>query len=150
MRQSVSLAAFAVLTALIAVFAAQFEPGAWYAGLIKPSWTPPNAIFGPVWTVLYVSIAVTGWLLWNTEGAQRPRFFWFAGLLFNGLWSYVFFGAHEIGWALLDIALLWLSILALIVTAWSRSRAAALLAFPYLAWVSYAGLLNAAIWQLNP
>ncbi len=149
MRQLPSLVVFLVLTALVAAFAAQFQPGSWYAALAKPAWTPPNGIFAPVWTILYASIAIAGWLAWHAPLAQRARLFWFTGLLLNGLWSYVFFRAHMIDWALLDIGLLWLSIVGFILTAWSRSRAAALLFLPYLTWLTYAALLNGAIWHLN-
>lgn len=146
-RTIVTLALFLVLTAAVAAFGAQFAPGTWYAALPKPSWTPPNWLFGPVWTVLYIAIAVAGWLVWRA-GVGLALGFWLAGSAFNGLWSWLFFGLHLIGLALADIVLLWMTILAFILTAWSPARVAALLFLPYLAWVTYAALLNFAIWRM--
>ena len=149
MRQFAVLVLFLVATAAVAAVAAQFAPGVWYAALAKPSWTPPNGVFAPVWTILYAAIAVAGWLVWRARDNAAALAIWVTGLILNGLWSWLFFGLHAIGWALLDIGLLWVSIIGFILAAWSRSRPAALLFLPYLAWVSYAALLNGAIWRLN-
>lgn len=149
MRQVAILVLFLVVTAAVAAGAAQFSPGDWYASRAKPTWTPPNGVFAPVWTVFYVAIAVAGWLVWRARDGGAALALWVTGLILNGLWSWLFFGLHAIGWALLDIGLLWVSIIGFIVVAWPRSRAAALLFLPYLAWVSYAALLNGAIWRLN-
>ena len=149
MRQVAILVLFLVVPAAVAAGAAQFSSGPWYASLAKPIWTPPNGVFAPVWTVLYVAIAVAGWLVWRARDSGAALALWVTGLILNGLWSWLFFGLHAIGWALLDIGLLWVSIIGFIVVAWPRSRAAALLFLPYLVWVSYAALLNGAIWRLN-
>ena len=125
-------------------------PGEWYDGLNKPEWNPPNWIFGPVWTVLYLLIAIAGWLVWRAKGFGLALFFWFAQLAFNGAWSYLMFGEHQIDSAMIDLTLMWLAIVAFMVTAWRLSRLAVLLFVPYLFWVSFAGALNYTLLQLNP
>ena len=123
----------------------------WYADLAKPSFTPPNAIFGPVWTLLYVLIAVSGWLVWRKIGfsPDRPLVIYGLQLALNFAWSFIFFGSHLIGLAVFDILLLWLAILWNIVMFWRVDRVAAALLVPYFAWVSFASALNIAVWQLN-
>ncbi len=125
----------------------------WFSELIKPSWNPPNWLFGPVWTVLYAMIAISGWLVWRSDASERsktPAYIAFGvQLALNSLWSVLFFGLHQIFFALIEIVVLWLAIAT---TAWlfkPHSRAAALMLLPYLAWVSFATFLNATIWQLN-
>ena len=145
-----SLAAFILLTAAAAVTGSQFMPGDWYAALVKPAWTPPSWLFAPVWTALYVMIAIAGWLAWRRSGFNRPIALWSAQLVLNAGWTWIMFRRHEIGLALVDIAALLIMILAFIATTWRVSPPAALLFGPYLLWVSYATALNAAIWQLNP
>ncbi len=123
----------------------------WYPSLAKPPWTPPSWLFGPVWTALYAVMAVAAWLVWRTRApARRAALAVFAvQLVLNGLWSWLFFGWHEIGLALVDVALLWLAIIATI-RVFARVRtAAAWLLVPYLAWVSFAMALTLAIWRLN-
>lgn len=125
----------------------------WYATLNKPSWTPPNWVFGPVWTVLYVGMAVAAWLIWRQRGmvgsARTPLVLFAVQLAFNVAWSWLFFGLRSPGLAFLDIVLLWIAIAATLVAFWRRSLAAGLLLVPYLAWVTFAAILNLAIWQLN-
>jgi benzodiazapine receptor len=150
MQRNLMLIGFLAITALAATTGAKFTPGAWYLTLAKPSWTPPGWLFGPVWTVLYVMIAVAGWMVWREAGWSTPLVFWGVQLILNTAWSVIMFGAHRIGWALADLVLLWLAIAGFILTAWPISSTAALLFLPYLAWVSFAGALNFAIWRLNP
>lgn len=149
MRRYISLAAFIVIVALVAWASGQFMPGAWYGGLAKPGWTPPNWLFGPVWSVLYLMIAVAGWLIWRAQQAAGARWLWAAQLGLNGAWSPIMFGLQRIDLALAVIVVLWLSIAGLVVASWRPARLAALLLVPYLAWVSYAAALNLAIWRLN-
>ncbi len=144
-----SLACFFLLTFAVAGFAAQFEPGLWYASIQKPGFTPPNWVFAPAWTVLYAAMAVAGWMVWRVAGWGRALALWIAQLLLNGAWSWLFFGLHEPGLALAEILVLWIAIAATIAVFLHVRRAAAFLLVPYLAWVSFAGLLNAAIWHLN-
>ncbi|MDX2203862.1 MAG: TspO/MBR family protein [Hyphomicrobiaceae bacterium] len=149
MARYTSLLVFALLTFAAASFAGAFEPGAWYEGLRKPDWTPPNWLFGPVWTLLYVMIALAGWLVWRAQGLGLPLLMWFSGLGFNAAWSYLMFGEHRIDAALVDLSLMWVTILAFILSARRVSPAAAALFVPYLLWVSFAGALNFALLQMN-
>ncbi len=124
-------------------------PGEWFAGLVKPSFNPPGWIFGPVWTVLYVLIAVAGWRSFERNRRGWPMRLWWAQLALNFAWSPVFFTAHRIRLALLVILLMLAAILGFIVMAWRQDRVAAWLFVPYAAWVAFASVLNAAIFALN-
>ncbi len=124
----------------------------WYATLEKPSWNPPGYVFGPVWTTLYLMMAVAAWLVWRPAGfktATLPLVLFAVQLVLNVAWSWIFFGLHQPGWAFVEIVFLWLAIVATIVAFLRCSRAAGWLLVPYLAWVSFASVLNYAIWQLN-
>ena len=149
MRNFFSFLPFLAAVAAVGAFGAWFEPGEWYAALEKPAWTPPGWVFGPVWTVLYVLIAVAGWLVWRAVGMGATLAAWIVQLVFNGAWSFAMFGAQQIGLAMIIIVMLWLAILAFMVLARLVSRTATLLFVPYLAWVTYAAILNIRIWQLN-
>jgi benzodiazapine receptor len=124
-------------------------PGDWYARLAKPTFNPPGWIFAPVWTVLYVLIAVAGWRVWQRDRGGWSMKLWWTQLVLNFLWSPIFFSAHQIGLALTVILVLLVAILAFIATAWSRDRTAAWLFAPYTAWVAFAVVLNASIFALN-
>jgi benzodiazapine receptor len=124
-------------------------PGSWYAALNKPSFNPPNWLFPPVWTVLYVMIAVAGWRTFRQEPRGPAMTLWVNQLLFNFLWSPVFFTAHNMVLGLGVISALLLFVLAFIWLRWQRDRVAALLFCPYAAWVAFATALNAAIYRLN-
>ncbi|WP_165226655.1 TspO/MBR family protein [Aquisphaera insulae] len=126
-------------------------PG-WYAGLAKPSWNPPAWVFGPVWTALYLGMAVAAWLVWRQggwAGAARPLSAFGVQLVLNVLWSFVFFGLRRPGLAFGEVLLLWAAIAATMVLFWRRSVAAGALFVPYLAWVTFASVLNFAVWRLN-
>jgi tryptophan-rich sensory protein len=125
------------------------SPGAWYAGLERPSFDPPGWVFGPVWTVLYVLIAIAGWRVWRSPPASRAMKLWWAQLGLNFLWSPTFFAAHQIGAALVVVALMLASILAFIAASWRLDRPASLMFVPYACWVAFATLLNGAILVLN-
>ena len=149
-REIMRLLVFLVVTFGAAAFGAQFMPGPWYAELVKPAWTPPNWIFGPVWTALYVMIALSAWLVWRAE----PRFglplgLWFAQLGLNTIWSWLFFGLERPGLAAIDIVVLLATIVATAYVFARVSRTAALLLLPYALWVGFASALNVAIWRLN-
>jgi translocator protein len=124
-------------------------PGEWYAGLAKPSFNPPAWLFGPVWTVLYILIAIAGWRVWHRDRTGWPMKLWWAQLVLNFLWTPMFFAAHQIGLALAIVLLMFAAILAFIGASWPRDRAAAWLFVPYAAWVAFASVLNAAIATLN-
>ncbi len=149
MSRMLSLLVFIGLVAAVAFAAGTFMPGAWYAALVKPSWTPPNWLFGPVWAVLYLMIAIAGWLVWHAEGVGLARWLWPVQLALNGLWSPVMFGSHQIGWALVVIIAMWFTIAGFVWASWRPQRMAALLFLPYLVWVSYASALNVALWRMN-
>jgi benzodiazapine receptor len=138
--------AFVVATASTGIL---FQPGAWYAQMRKPSWTPPNWAFGPVWTVLYIMIAIAGWLVWREAGPGPAIFLWSAQLVLNGLWSFLFFGRRRMDLAFVDVVLLWLSVAGFAVAAIPVAETASLLFLPYLVWVTIAGALNLSVWRLN-
>ena len=124
-------------------------PGGWYAGLVKPSFNPPAWLFAPVWTVLYILIAVAGCRSFERDRSGWPMKLWWAQLVLNFLWSPVFFAAHRIGLALAVILLLLAVILGFIATSWWRNRGTAWLFVPYAAWVALAAVLNGEIFALN-
>ena len=124
-------------------------PGEWYASLVKPSFNPPNWIFGPVWTLLYALIAIAGWRTWNAARTSLPMRLWLAALALNFLWSPAFFAAHNIGLALAIILCLLCVIIAFIAAARRVDGVSALLFVPYALWVAFASLLNGAIFMLN-
>jgi translocator protein len=124
----------------------------WYAQLDKPAFTPPSWVFGPAWTLLYILMAVAAWRVWwlaGFGGARGALTLFFLQLALNAGWSVVFFGLRAPGWALLEIALLWIAIVATTWAFFRHSRLAGALMVPYIAWVTFAAALNAAIWQLN-
>jgi translocator protein len=132
-----------------AVIGTGTAPGAWYAGLDKPWFNPPSWIFGPVWTVLYIMIALAGWRIWTLRRTGGAMTVWWVQLGLNFLWSPVFFALQSPGLAIPIILGLLVAIAAFIRLAWAQDRIAAWLFVPYLAWVSFASLLNISIWWLN-
>ena len=124
----------------------------WYAALTKPSWTPPNWIFGPVWSALYFCMAIAAWLVWRQGGvsnATLPLTLFGFQLVLNVYWSCIFFGQENPCLAFVEVLLLWLAIAATMIEFWQRSRIAGILFVPYLVWVSFASVLNFTIWRLN-
>ena len=124
----------------------------WYASLDKPSWTPPGWLFAPVWTMLYTAMGVAAWLVWREGGWRQQRLplaVFLAQLALNFAWSPLFFGLRQITWALVDIVAIWLLIVLTMRLFGRVQRAAAWLLTPYLAWVSFATALNAAIVWMN-
>jgi tryptophan-rich sensory protein len=140
---------FVVLVFAAAATGAVFKPGPWYEGLNKPAWTPPNWMFPVVWTVLYVMIAWAGVLAWRA-GAGWALLFWAAQWVFNSAWSWLLFGLKRMDWGLLDVSLLWLSVIAFMVAVAPHDGLAAALFAPYLLWVSTAALLNLSVLRRNP
>lgn len=124
-------------------------PGDWYAGLNKPPFDPPDWIFGPVWTVLYVLIAIAGWRTWETGRTSFMMTLWWVQLFFNFLWSPVFFVLQRPEIALMVILALLTTILLFISRSWVTDRVSALAFIPYVAWVSFASILNFSIVILN-
>ena len=152
MQSLLMLLGFVCICFLAAAMGAIFRPGAWYEQLAKPSWRPPNWVFAPVWTLIYLTIAVSGWLVWRKAGLSegaRPLAIYLVQLMLNAAWTPLFFGLHRPDLAFLDISLLWLSIIATIVVFYPLSPTAAFLLLPYLLWVTFAATLNFSIWRLN-
>lgn len=125
----------------------------WYRSIIKPSFSPPNWIFGPVWTTLFVLMGIALFLVWkkgfSTRESKIALGFFIIQLILNTLWSIIFFGLRNPGLAFIELIILWLAILATIITFAKISKPAAWLLIPYILWVSFAGFLNYTIWMLN-
>lgn len=144
--------AITLITGAVAGIVTASEVGSWYAALQKPSFNPPNYLFGPVWTALYILMGIALALVWRKPASpsrNRAMKFFFAQLLLNFLWSFIFFYFHLTGWALVEIIILWVFIFITIILFYGQSKAAAWLMVPYILWVSFATVLNTAIWQLN-
>lgn len=149
MRQYKSLFFFLIATAVVAWIGSQFLPGAWYAALDKPLFNPPNWIFAPVWSILYVMMAIAAWRVWLQTRLDGAIVLWTVQLVLNGLWSWVFFGLHRTGLALIDIGFLLIVIALTTVGFMRRDRLAGYLMMPYLGWVAFASILNLSLWLLN-
>jgi tryptophan-rich sensory protein len=150
LRRGLALVGFIVITFCAPLLSVGSMPGEWYAALIKPEWNPPAWLFGPAWTLLYTLMAVAAWLVWKRVGFSRPLAFYFVQLALNAAWTPIFFGAHQLGWALAEIVVLWTAILTTLLSFRRVSPAAGWLFVPYLAWVSFATFLNFTLWRLNP
>ena len=151
-----ALLGFGILVFLTAFIGSQFtfsSLGSWYAGINKPSWNPPSWVFGPVWTLLYIFIAISGWLVWRARHRASVSLLltiYGIQLVLNALWSAIFFGMQNPGLASAEIVLLWLAIGAYTIIAWRVQRSAALLFLPYWAWVTFASVLTFTVAALNP
>ena len=124
-------------------------PGAWYTALSKPPFSPPNWIFAPVWSTLYIIIAIAGWRVWRKGRNNPPMKLWWGQLALNFVWSPIFFSDHRIDIALGVILLLLITIIGFIMITRRQDKIASLLFAPYAAWVAFASVLNGAIWLLN-
>ncbi|MEV2242350.1 TspO/MBR family protein [Micromonospora sp. NPDC049891] len=146
-----ALAGFALAVLAAAVIGNLAASGAadQYANLDQPAWSPPSWLFGPVWTVLYVTIAVAAWLVWRRVGFGAALGAWAVQLVLNAAWTPLFFAGDRYGLAFVEIILLWLAIGVTVLLFARASRLAAALLLPYWAWVTFAAALNYSIWQLN-
>ncbi len=124
-------------------------PDAWYSALEKPFFNPPNWVFGPVWSVVYVLIALAGWQVFRKRGWGLEMGLWLLQMGLNFVWSPIWFGLHAPWAAFAVISALWIVIVAFIIRTWRRERLAAVLFLPYVAWVSFALVLNGTIAVLN-
>lgn len=153
-RQWGALLASVVVTGLAATAAARSSvtSAVFYAQLDKPAWAPPAWLFGPVWSVLYVLMAVAAWRTWcaGRSAARGALVLYGAQLLLNALWTWLFFERHSGLWATIEVLALWAAILATLLAFRRHDRPAALLLAPYLGWVSFATALTIAVWQRNP
>jgi tryptophan-rich sensory protein len=147
------LAAAGAAVGIGALGALTTDLGPWYQTLIKPAWQPPDALFGPAWTLIFALAAISFVMYWRQPVTRNDRLEVIAAFLFNGflntIWSLLFFRVRRPDWALYEVALLWVSILVMIVLVGRASRPAASLLVPYLLWVSFASVLNFKIVQLN-
>lgn len=146
------LAVWLALSFSAASMGALFMPGAWYAGLNKPSWNPPSWVFGPVWSMLYTMMAVAAWLVWRRGGflvQRRALVLFLIQLALNAAWTPLFFGLHLPGIAFWEMLLLWAAIAATWFAFFRANLLAGWLLVPYLAWVSFAAVLNFTLWRLN-
>jgi translocator protein len=147
-----ALAGWIALSFVPALIGQQVSSPDWYRTLDRPAWSPPSAVFGPVWTALYAAMGVAAWLVWRERarravGAALTLFV--LQLVPNAAWSWLFFGLNRMDLAFADIVLLWVLIVAMIAAFWSIRRLAALLLVPYLLWVTFAAALNLALWRMN-
>jgi benzodiazapine receptor len=151
-----ALLVFGILVFLTSFIGSQFtfsSLGSWYASINKPSWNPPSWVFGPVWTLLYIFIAISGWLVWRARHRTAVGVhltLYGIQLVLNALWSVIFFGMQNPSLASTEIAVLWLIIGAYTLLVWRIQRTAALLFLPYWAWVTFAAALTFTIASLNP
>lgn len=152
LRLTGGLIVFILITFLAPAASVFGMPGEWYASLNKPSWNPPSWIFGPVWTTLYLMMAVAAWLVWlsGSGRAQRKALsLYFVQLVLNAAWSPLFFGLKMPGVAFAEILLLLAAVIATAVVFTRISRPAGLLLYPYIAWVAFASFLNFTLWRMN-
>ncbi len=132
---------------------ATFKAQAIYGQLIQPSWAPPGWLFGPVWTTLYTMMAIAAWLIWRQGGCKENRLAlgcFLVQLVLNALWSWLFFAWMQGFGSFVNIIVLWVAILVTVILFWRSNRTAGALLIPYNMWVSFAAVLNYAMWQLNP
>lgn len=155
-RQWLMLAIFVSICIAVGGFGAIYTESTravWFDTLRQPDWSPPAWLFGPVWAILYLFMAVAAWLVWRNARSYRQT----AGALIlfgiqlalNLAWSGIFFGLRSPGAAFIEILSLWVAIVATMIAFWRVTRLAGLLFVPYLLWVTFASALNYAIWQLN-
>jgi len=140
------------LTFSAAYVGSRFPPDDWYAALSKPAWNPPGWLFGPVWGILYLLMAIAAWLVWRKSGfsgAAVPLGMFVLQLGLNAAWSWLFFGRQELGLALIEILVLWGAILGTLIGFWRVNPISGILLVPYLLWVTFASFLNFTLWRLN-
>lgn len=154
-KQLLGLAAWLLLCFIAAGIgaAASVQAGAFYGQLVRPDWAPPGSVFGPVWSLLYLLMAIAAWLVWRVAGwraAGSALGLFVLQLALNALWSWLFFGWRLGGPAFAEVLVLWSLIAATVVAFWRIKPLAGALLLPYLLWVGFASVLNYTVWQLNP
>lgn len=155
-KQLAVLILFIGICYLVAWAGAQVSPGIasaeWYESIQKPDWNPPAWVFGPVWTILYTLMGIAAWLIWRDFGFKNAKLamsLFFLQLLLNGLWSHIFFGLQEIGWALAEMIFLLAAIIATTIAFFQKKPIAGWIMVPYILWVTFATFLTYTIWSLN-
>lgn len=154
-HQALGLVGWVAITFAAAAIGAwgSADSSSFYAELARPAWAPPAALFGPVWTTLYALMAVSAWLVWRSRGlggARTALLLFVVQLAANALWSWLFFAWHRGALAFVEVLVLWGLIVATVVAFHRHSRLAAVMLYPYLAWVTFASALTFAVWRLNP
>jgi tryptophan-rich sensory protein len=159
-NRSIAVQSYGLAGWLLATFAAgaigafaSADAGVFYAALARPTWAPPGWLFGPVWSVLYLLMALAAWLVWRGQGFSGGRValvLYIAQLAANALWTWLFFVWHLGALAFVEILLLWVLIVATVVAFWRLNTLAASMLLPYLAWVTFAVALTYATWTMNP
>jgi len=154
-RQILGLLGWLLICFVAAAFGgfASAHAGTFYQALVRPPWAPPGWLFGPVWTLLYICMAISAWIVWRDHGFLKARTalsLFLAQLVLNGLWTWLFFVWHLGVLAFVEILILWALILATTIAFWRIRPIAGVLLLPYLAWVSFASVLTLAIWKSNP
>jgi tryptophan-rich sensory protein len=146
-----SLAAFLLIVVTAAAISGQFSAGQWYQVLQKPDWTPPNWVFGPVWSVIYLLMALAAWKVWLTQQLMRAGAlaWWLILLVLNVAWSWLFFELNRIGWSLLELSVLMAVAVMCIQSFRFLSIPAAWMLLPYLAWLGFLWVFNLAVWMMN-
>jgi benzodiazapine receptor len=146
-----SMAAFMLIVVMAAAVGGQFAAGEWYQELNKPDWIPPEWLYGPVWSVLYLLMALAMWHVWETRKVMRTGalIWWLIQIALNVAWSWLFFGLTRIGWALAEMTILIGVVVMCIQSFRFLSRPAALMMLPYLAWLVFAWWLNFTLWSMN-
>ncbi len=147
---TLALLGFLVLSFATSAVNIAFGPDEWYASLERPFFTPPNWLFGPAWTLLYICMSVAALLVWRRVGLRSAAMaWWFVQLVLNALWTPLFFGLRSPGLALFEMSFMWAAILICMLHFRPISKAAFWLMVPYLAWTSFAWVLNFGFWWLN-
>lgn len=155
-RHAIGLVGWLLLCAATSAVGAlaSLDARMFYAELAQPAWAPPGWLFGPVWTTLFLAMAIAAWLVWRRPADRRQRRItiglFLAQLVANALWSWLFFAWRLGGAAFIEVLLLWLMIAATLVAFWRISRVAGALLLPYLLWVTFAAALNFTLWRMNP
>ncbi len=154
-KQMIGLAGWLLVSFIAAAIgaAASIQAADFYAQLNQPEWAPPASVFGSVWSVLYLLMGISAWLVWRQSDARATRTaltLFLIQLILNALWSWLFFGWHLGALAFADVILLWIFIVATLVAFLRHSNAAGLMLVPYLLWVTFAAALNYTVWQLSP
>jgi benzodiazapine receptor len=158
MRQKFQIIPVVIITLCVVVISllgqmATNSQGEWFKSLAKPSWNPPGWLFGPVWSTIYVLLIISASIVWHrTIGSERSKLMKLYALngLFNLAWSFCFFQAESTALGMIDIVLVWITVLLLVIMTWPVSRPASLMLVPYLLWVTFASVLNFSIMRLNP
>ena len=154
-RQVIGLAGWLLLSFAAAGLGAVASVRAriFYQQLLRPEWAPPAWIFGPVWSVLYLLMAIAAWIVWRQHGFRESGmalWLFIAQLMANALWSWLFFSWHNGAWAFYEILILWALLLCTVALFWRLQSSAGALLLPYLMWVTFATALCFVIWRLNP